>query len=147
MSRLAGFGGGKEQGCAAEGLFWRRHQKIVPHPCSSVTSAWLREMRDTAEMQHCGNVPQTEKKKKKGKQLRGGGELMEGRDGADIPLLGCSMRIHVPCCFTMEEKQHPPPAQTGRGASRGSCRGEAEHAAWGGGGVCGGMGRDAYAGD
>lgn len=39
---------------------------------------------------------------------------MQGRDSADIPLLGCSMRIHVPRCFTMEEKQRPPPPQPGR---------------------------------
>lgn len=40
---------------------------------------------------------------------------MEGRDGADIPLLGCSVRIHVPRCFTMEEKQRPPPHRRGEG--------------------------------
>lgn len=37
------------------------------------------------------------------------GSQRGGRDAADIPLLGRSMRIHVPCCFTMEEKQRPPP--------------------------------------
>lgn len=42
------------------------------------------------------------------------GLLMQGRDSADIPLLGCSMRIHVPCCFTMKEKQRPPPPRPGR---------------------------------
>lgn len=68
------------------------------------------------------------KQKEKKQELRADGELMEGRDGADIPLLGCSVRIHVPCCFTMEEKQRPP---DGARASRGPCRGEAERAAWG----------------
>lgn len=43
------------------------------------------------------------------------------RDSADIPLLGCSMRIHVPCCFTMEEKQRPPhPSRRGGGCHVGS---------------------------
>lgn len=37
------------------------------------------------------------------------GWLMYVRDSADIPLLGCSMRIHVPCCFTMEEEKQRPP--------------------------------------
>lgn len=65
------------------------------------------------------------------------GWLTQGRDSADIPLLGCSMRIHVPCCFTMEEKQRPPPSPTQHQTSRGRRRGEAESlpGVWSGGWV------------
>lgn len=61
----------------------------------------------------------------------GDGCLMWVRVSADIPLLGCSMRIHVPCCFTMEEKQRPSRPSRGGGwgwggVSRGLRRGEAE---------------------
>lgn len=71
-------------------------------PCCSISRHRAQLRSSTAA------TSRRKKNKKKLQPLPADGELMEGRDGADIPLLGCSVRIHVPCCFTMEEKQRPP---------------------------------------